>query len=63
MTERVQTPVKVKNIKLRFFSTDNDSWDSDCSSEHSLDEMDEFDNECFSAIYAEQYGQRTTNGV
>ena len=55
MIEGVQTPGKVKNITLRCFSTD-ESWDSDCSSEHSLEEMDELDNECFSGLSEEQYG-------
>ena len=55
MIERVQTPGEVKNITLRCFS-DDESWDSDCTSEHSLVEMDELDNECYSGHSAEQYG-------
>ena len=55
MIERVQTPGEVKNITLRCLS-DDESWDSDCTSEHSLVEMDELDNECYSGHSAEQYG-------
>ena len=56
MIERAQTPGKVNNITLKCFSTD-ESWDSDCSSEHSLDETDEFDNDVFSGLSAEEYGR------
>ena len=55
MIQRVQTPAEVKNITLRCLS-DDESWDSDCTSEHSLVEMDELDNEFYSGHSAEQYG-------
>ena len=50
----VGEPTPVKNRTLRFFSPD-EPWDSDCSSEHSLDEIDEGDNQVFSGLGAEEY--------
>jgi hypothetical protein len=56
MTESERTRGTANNITLKWFSKD-ESWDSDCSSEHSLDEIDEFDNECYSGYSAETYGR------
>ena len=50
----VGEPTPVRNRTLRFFSPD-EPWDSDCSSEHSLDEIDEGDNQLFSGLGAKEY--------
>ena len=47
-------PTPVRNRTLRFFSPD-EPWDSDCSSEHSLEEIEEGDNQVFSGLGAEEY--------